>query len=87
MDSLATSNEQKIEKPKVVYQGGSSDSVYGLGFIGALVFYLRRATSFQTAVIGFFKAMVWPAILVYEVLKILERQQPRQPDNKIDLEQ
>jgi len=72
MTELTTSNEQAIQKPTVIYKGGSSDSVYGLGFIGALVYYIGRAKTFQEGVTGFFKAIVWPAILVYEVMKLLK---------------
>ena len=44
---------------------------YVLGFIGAAVYYISTATSFWTGVLGFVKAIVWPAFLVYEVLKFL----------------
>ncbi len=47
------------------------NAVYGLGFIGAIVYYFSTATSFWLFVIGFLKAMVWPAFLVYEALKYL----------------
>jgi hypothetical protein len=46
-------------------------AVYGLGFIGAAVYYISLATGFWTGVLGFFKAIVWPAFLVYEALKSL----------------
>ena len=46
-------------------------AVYGLGFIGALVFYLGQATTFGLGVLGILKAMVWPAMLVYAALKFL----------------
>ena len=49
-----------------------SDSLYGLGFIGALVFYLQQATSFWAGVIGIGKAIVWPAFLVYDLMKFLQ---------------
>jgi len=42
-----------------------------LGFIGALIYYLGHATTFWIGVLGFFKAIVWPAMLVYEFLKYL----------------
>ena len=38
---------------------------YFLGFIGALAFYWTTATNLWEGVIGFFKAIVWPAFLVY----------------------
>lgn len=44
-------------------------SVYGLGFIGAAVYYISHATGFWIGVLGFLKALVWPAFLVYEMLK------------------
>ena len=49
--------------------GSAGDAVYGLGIIGAAIYYISVATSFWMGVIGFFKALVWPAFLVYEVLK------------------
>lgn len=49
----------------------SSGAVYGLGFIGAVAYYLSTATGFWMGVIGFLKALVWPAFLVYEALKYL----------------
>lgn len=45
--------------------------VYGLGFIGAVIYYISHATSFWIGVLGFLKAIVWPAFLVYEALKAL----------------
>lgn len=50
---------------------GSAGAVYGLGFIGAAVYYLSHATGFWMGVLGFFKAIVWPAFLVYELMKYL----------------
>ena len=44
-------------------------AVYGLGFIGAAVYFISQATSFWIGVIGFLKAIVWPAFFVYEALK------------------
>jgi len=50
---------------------GCGGAIYGLGFIGALVYYLSTSTGFWMAVLGFLKAIVWPAFLVYGVLKFL----------------
>jgi hypothetical protein len=61
---------------KVVYHGGGSDSVYGLGMIGAWVYYIGRATTPRMRVMGFFKGLVWPAMLVYEVLKFFNDELP-----------
>jgi len=62
---------QEHKKPKVIYQRGASEAVYGLGFIGACVYYFGHAATFVVGVIGFFKALVWPAILVFQALKFL----------------
>ena len=49
----------------------SGGAVYGLGLIGALVYYISHATGFWMGVLGFLKALVWPAFLVYELLSSL----------------
>jgi hypothetical protein len=48
-----------------------SDSVYGLGIIGAAIFFISNATSFWAGVLGFLKALVWPAFMVYELFNFL----------------
>lgn len=48
-------------------QHTSSGAVYGLGFIGAAIYFISHATTFWIGALGFLKAIVWPAYLVYEV--------------------
>ncbi len=50
---------------------GTVGALYGLGFLGALYYYLTTATSFLAGVVGFVKALLWPAFLVYGLLKFL----------------
>lgn len=50
---------------------GSNGAIYGFGFIGAVIYYISTATTFWMGLLGFLKAMVWPAFLVYELLKYL----------------
>lgn len=45
--------------------------VYGLGFIGAAIYYLSQADGFGAIVLGLLKAILWPAFLVYELLRFL----------------
>lgn len=52
--------------------GAVGGGVYGLAFIGALVYFLQQATGFWNGVLGIMKAMVWPALLVYHLLKTLQ---------------
>jgi len=59
------------QKENSYYRGSSSDAVYGLGFIGALIYFISTASSFWMGVIGLLKAIVWPAYLVYEILSYL----------------
>ena len=54
-----------------VNQCGSASAVYGLGFVGAAIYYIVHATGFWVGVLGILKALVWPAFLVYESLKFL----------------
>ncbi len=49
----------------------SAGFTYVLGFIGAAVYFIGQATTLWMGVLGFLKAMVWPAFLVYELLKYL----------------
>lgn len=46
-------------------------AIYGLGLIGAAIYFISHASSFWLGVVGFLKALVWPAILVYDALKFL----------------
>ncbi len=61
------------ERQKSAYRGGASETVYGLGFLGALVYYISHAATFWIGLLGFFKAIFWPAVLVYEALQFFGR--------------
>ena len=50
---------------------GCGGAVYGLGFIGALIYYISTAMSFWWGVLGILKSVVWPVFLIYEALKFL----------------
>mgnify|MGYP000025692797 CR=1 FL=1 len=52
-------------------ENAPNSAVYGLGFIGAAVYFISTATSFWMGVVGFLKAIVWPAFLVYEAFKAM----------------
>ena len=56
---------------KEIQQHGPNSAVYGLGLIGAVIYFVSNATSFWMGVLGVLKALVWPAFLVYEALKML----------------
>ncbi len=48
-----------------------TNAVYGVGIIGAAIYYISASTGFWMGVLGALKALVWPAFLVYEALKSL----------------
>ncbi len=64
--------KQEEQKPVMVRAGGGSDAVYGIGLIGAWVYFIGRATTTQERIQGFFKAFAWPAFLVYRLFVLLE---------------
>ena len=53
------------------YVGEKSAVVYALGLIGASVYFVGNATTFWMGVVGFLKALVWPAFLVYQAFQFL----------------
>lgn len=48
-----------------------SGAIYGLGGVGAAIYYISTATSFWGIVIGILKAIIWPVFLTYEMMKYL----------------
>jgi hypothetical protein len=50
---------------------GGGNAVYGLGLIGALVYYIQAADGAWSVILGILKALVWPAFVVYDLLKHL----------------
>ena len=51
---------------------GGTSCAYGLGVLGAAIYYIQLAPTFWIGVVGILKALVWPAFLVYEVMKFLK---------------
>ncbi len=64
--------DEQIQKPKkerLMYSANNGGGlVWVLGVIGAAVYYIQQAQSFQDGALGILKALVWPAILVYKLL-------------------
>ena len=49
-------------------QSSPGDAVYGLGVIGALVFYIHvHSGSLWLVILAFVKAVFWPALFVYHM--------------------
>lgn len=63
--------EIKDCRKRVTVNNTTSGAVYGLGFIGAAIYYISIAATFWTGVLGFLKAIIWPVFLVLEAFKFL----------------
>lgn len=50
-------------------ESASGGAVYGLGFIGALIYFIQAANGFWEVLLAFLQAMVWPAYIVYKLLE------------------
>ncbi len=50
---------------------GIAGVVYFMGLVAAAVFYIQQAATFGAGLLGFLKALVWPAFLVYHLLEFL----------------
>ena len=77
--------KKRVAKKKIVKSTGKNCNItmkgckspgcggcgYFLGFIGAAVYYISVASGFWMGVLGVLKALVWPAFVVFELLKFL----------------
>jgi hypothetical protein len=53
------------------YVRGGGEAVYGLGLIGAVIYYVQHANSLWMFILGLIKAVLWPAFVVYHLLGFL----------------
>lgn len=65
--------KKKAKKAKTcdIKSCNCSSGIYILGAIGAAVYYISTATGFWMGVLRVLKAIVWPAMLVYALMKSL----------------
>jgi len=59
---------KKIKNCKINHGNSCGGAFYGLGFIGAAIYYISTATSFWMGVLGVLKAIVWPVFVVCKLL-------------------
>jgi hypothetical protein len=67
-----TEDNNKQHRGRRMKDNGMSGSIYGLAFIGALIYFIQQATTFWIGILGFFKALFWPAVLIYKLLEFLK---------------
>jgi len=51
---------------------GLVGGIYGMAFIGAAIYFIQHATTFWLGVLGLIKSLLWPAVLVYNLLEFLK---------------
>ena len=51
---------------------GMAGAFYGMGFLGALVYFIAHAANFWAGLLGVVKAVFWPGLVVYKVLELLK---------------
>ena len=66
----STLHEEK--RSKRMDNKGMWGGMYGMAFLGGLVYYIQHATTFLAGVLGILKAIFWPAVLMYKVLELLK---------------
>jgi len=69
MEEHENCNHQKKNMKQNMNNGGSA--VYFFGLIGAAVYFISNSSTFWMGVVGFLKALVWPAYLAYYALEFL----------------
>ncbi|QQG42273.1 MAG: hypothetical protein HYV90_03980 [Candidatus Woesebacteria bacterium] len=62
---------EKHKNWKNMHAGPAGGTFYGLGFVGALIYYFQHSLTFLDFVIGLLKAIVWPAFLIHKVFTLL----------------
>jgi len=66
---MAKKQECCVNECKPGASAGAGGALYGLGFLGASIYYVTTAPDLWMALFGIVKAIFWPAILVYGLLK------------------
>ncbi|MBD3248703.1 hypothetical protein GF336_01540 [Candidatus Woesearchaeota archaeon] len=54
-----------------VHDKCSGGGIYFLGIIGSAVYYITTTQGFWMGVLGVLKALVWPAFLIFALMKYL----------------
>ena len=71
---MTTQEQQKTTTSGSNSVNGGADVLFGIGMIGAWVYYFKRATTTQERIRAFLKGLVWPAFLVYGLLELTEKE-------------
>lgn len=61
-----------MKKWKRMEGNAGGGAVYGLGLIGAAIYFLQHASTLSDGILGLIKAIFWPGVLIYRVLELLK---------------
>lgn len=61
----------EVKKNGMYGKRGGGDAVYALGLFGAMVFYVQQAVGFWAVILAILKSFIWPAFVVYDLLKFI----------------
>jgi hypothetical protein len=61
-------NESKRRRKNM----GDGGAIYGMGMIGAAIYFIQHASTFAEGALGVLKAIFWPGVLIYKVLEYLK---------------
>jgi len=65
-------SKEKGKTQTVVRKGGGSSGLWFLGFVGSLVYFLHvHSGTFWLVVVAVFKALFWPAYIIYYLLQFM----------------
>jgi len=63
--------EKMLFKKHHCHNHGGGNTIYCLGVVGALFYFLKGATTFGAVMMGIGKSIFWPAILMFKLLTYL----------------
>ncbi|MCX6227309.1 MAG: hypothetical protein NTV01_21615 [Bacteroidia bacterium] len=73
MNTEENVDAQPCRNRKVPVNSGASGAVYGLGLIGAAIYFIGHAATFWAGVLGFLKAIIWPVFMVIKAFEFMAK--------------
>ncbi len=71
MENINVSTQENYKRKKHYGYCNSPGAVYGLGFVGAAIYFIQNANTFWIGVLGILKAIIWPVLFVYKLFGFL----------------
>lgn len=59
-------------KYRGMHNNAGGGAVYGMGFIGAAIYFIMHSTTFWGGVLGVLKAVIWPVLFVFKALEMFK---------------